>query len=40
MSMVGNGEDSALNNKLNDITEALARIEGALENLTENKEDK
>ena len=40
MSMVGNGEDIALNNKLNEITEALARIEGALENLTENKEEK
>ena len=40
MSMIGNNEDIALNNKLDEISKALERIEGALVGLTENKEEK
>lgn len=40
MSSVGSNEDNTVNNKLEEISGALARIEGALEKLTENKEEK
>lgn len=40
MSSIGSNEDNTLNNKLDEISKALERIEGALVDLTENKEEK
>lgn len=40
MSSIGSNEDNTVNNKLEEISGALARIEDALGRLTENKEEK
>lgn len=40
MSMAGNGEENTVNNKLQEIAEALTRIEATLNKLTDEEESK